>query len=370
MLTFFSATCNLAFTRFASVRGNTLLSTIITPDFGQSPRVMPVGDPKIMLSVERDGNQTSVRINSSSLSLIQTCPRKSMYVLQQKWQPRSGSSPLIFGLAVHKAMEVFYRCPRKERGEMPVNFEEIAQTLAHGYEPPHKHFLFDAITAFVAAAEPLRALPATDKRSLCSGIWMLSHYFKTYLNDTYVTYVDKCGPAIERTFETVLLDSHDLRIILFGTLDIILQNEVTGSILPGDHKTSSQMGGDFLNRIKPNHQYTGYLVGAQRALGIQTEDFLVNGIQVKARPLTARGGPPTFTRQITRRTEHDISEFCDVIEHSVRSYLRWEEANVWPLGNVDACAMWGGCSFLDVCSAPNLLRNNILEAKFERSPTC
>lgn len=289
-----------------------------------------------------------------------------MYVLSQGWKPKSGSSPLIFGSAIHEALEVFYLHPRKERGEIPANFEEIAQTIPHGYEPPSKHFLYDCVKAFVGAAESLKALPDTDKRSLTSGIWMLTKYFQTYFNDTYVTYSDDQGPCIERTFETPLIDVPNLKVILFGTIDFVLRNELNGHVLPGDHKTSSQMGGDFLNRIKPNHQYTGYLIGAQRVLGLQTQDFLVNGIQVKSRPLTARGGPPTFTRQITNRTPLDIAEFTDVVEWNVRSYLAWQERNVWPLGNVDACSMWGGCGFLDVCSAHNQLRNNILESKYVR----
>jgi hypothetical protein len=50
----------------------------------------------------------------------------------------------------------------------------------------------------------------------------------------------------------------------------------------------------------------------------------------------------------------------------VDSYLRWKERDRWPLGDVNACAMYGGCEFLDVCSAPAELRDNILDAKFQR----
>lgn len=341
------------------------LNNLVTPDFSASARSLPSERPKEMLTVQRDGPQTFVRINSSSLSLLQTCARKSMYVLHQGWRAKSGSPPLVFGTAIHKALEIFYQQPKKKRGDPPdAAFDEIALTIAHGYEPPADNFMFDAIKAFVKAAEPLKALPDTDKRSLASGTWLLSHYFRTYFNDTYVTHVDEHGPVTERTFSVPLIESANLKIELFGTIDFVLRNEATGALLPGDHKTSSQMGNDFLNRIKPNHQYTGYLFGANHALGLESEDFLVNGIQVKARPLTARGSPPTFTRQITKRTPDDFREFADAIDWAVRSYLKWEESECWPIGNVDACSMWGGCSYLDVCSAPNALRKNILEAKY------
>lgn len=341
------------------------MNNFITPDFTKVLRSMPSGTPKVMLSVDRDGSQTIVRINSSSLSLLQTCARKSFYTLRQGWRSRNGSPPLIYGSAIHKGLEIFYNQPRSDRF-VPDGFEDIALSMAHGSGAPDKHFLYDAITAFIKEAEPLKSLPDTDKRSLSSGVWVLGHYFRTYINDVYEIYRDDEGPVTERTFEVVLFEKPDLKVIVFGTIDFILRNMVTGSILPGDHKTASQMGNDFLSRIKPNHQYTGYLFGANKVMGLETEDFLVNGIQVKSRPLTARGGPPTFTRQITKRTEADFEEFKDVIEWAVRSYLKWDEMNVWPLGNVDSCSMFGGCGYLDVCSAPNSLRQNILESKYAR----
>lgn len=342
------------------------MENLIRPDFSQVAReVNPSEKPKEMLSVLRDGAQTTVRINSSSLSVIQTCARKTQYSLFEGWRGKHTSPPLVFGQAIHKALEVFYSHPKQER-TIPADFDDVAPLLAHGHNTTSPHFLYEAVRAFVEAGEPLKMLPDTDTRSLSSGIWVLSHYFRTYLNDQYVIHSDEQGPLTERRFEYVLYEDRGLRIILFGTIDFVLRNLATGEILPGDHKTSSQMGIPFLNRIKPNHQYTGYLIGAREVLGLTTENFLVNGIQVKARPLTSRGGPPTFTRQVTRRTAEDFAEFRDVVRWSVESYLRWEKSGVWPLGVVDACSNWGGCNFLDVCQAPNELRKNILEAKYVR----
>jgi len=349
------------------------MQNVIIPNFGETLRVLESSDApaKRMLEVERDGAQTLVRINSSSLSLIQSCPRKSYYTLKEGWRAKSGSPPLLFGSAVHKALEVFYSHSREKRldNAMPPHFDDHAMTIAHGHAAPDDHFLYKAVAAFVAAAEPLRMLPDTDKRSLSSGIWMLGHYFKTYLNDAYVIHRDAAGPITERSFCVPLLDLGDLKVELHGQIDFMLRNEATGELICGDHKTSSQMGNEFMNRLKPNHQYTGYLFGAREVFKLNCENFMVNGLMVKARPLTARGGPPTFLRQITRRTPEDFAEFNDVVEEAVRSFLRWDSRNVWPLGSVDACAMWGSCTYLDVCSAPNELRNNILEAKYSKGNT-
>jgi len=342
------------------------MNNIITPNFTQVVEPAKQSSVKEMLSVAAcpQTGRIVVRVNSSSLSVVQTCARKSFYLLDQKLRSKSGSPALIYGTAVHKALEVFYG----HRGErsIPVGFDEHAPLLAHGHEAPEQHFLYDAVKAFVAAAEPLQNLPDTDDRSIASGIWTLTHYFETYINDDYEIYADANGPFVERTFSTPVVEQPDLQIVLFGTIDFALRNRRTGEILVGDHKTTSQLGSQFLNRIKPNHQYTGYVIGAQRALGIGSESFLVNGIQVKRKSLTARGGPPTFTRQITRRTPQDVEEFLEALHWSVRNYLAWKTAGSWPLGHVDACSAYGGCAFLDVCSAPNQLRSNIIEAKFSQ----
>lgn len=338
--------------------------TTVEPDFSGLIKV-PAVAPKEMLSVRIENGKTIVRINSSSLGLIQTCARKSFYLLHEKWRAKAGSPALIYGSAYHKALEVFYRHPATER-ELPENFEQHALVMAQGYDAPAKHFLYDAVRAFVAEAEPLRMLPDEDKRSLSSGIWSLTHYFKTYLSDNYVIHSDDKGPMIERPFSLVLVEDDKFIIELFGTIDFALKNIITGEVLVGDHKTTSMMGYDFMARVKPNHQYTGYLLGAQQVFGISGENFLVNGIEVKARPKTARGGPPKFIRQITRRTPEDFAEFKTVVQWAVAHYMGWRNMNEWPLGPVDACSMYGGCGFHDICSAPNELRSNILESKFQK----
>lgn len=276
--------------------------------------------------------------------------------------------PLVYGKALHKALEVFYTFPKAERS-IPKDFKEVSDVMAFWPEENRKnqaatHFLYAAIDAFITEGQPLATLPDTDKRSLPNGIWVLQEYFKTYLNDPYVTYVDDRGPFTERTGEHVIFEDAELRIMVFGTIDLVLKHEVNHNILPADHKTTSQVGTDFFNRLKPNHQYSGYVFIVQRVFQIMTEEFLVNGVEVKSKPKTPRGKGPSFTRQITRRTDEDMQEFADTVEFAVRAYLGWKRSNVWPMGHVSECASYGGCQFLEICSAPNALRENLIESKF------
>lgn len=342
---------------------------LVSPDFSEIAPTLARENPKEMLTVKDTPEGREVRINSSSLGIILSCPRKAYYVLHRGLKSRTESPALIFGSAIHKALEVFYSHPRSVRN-IPPDFKERSDLMA--YATPEErtakaaeHFLYAAVDAFVTVAQPLQQLPDTDKRSIANGVWILQEYFKTYINDPYVVYSDANGPVTERTFDLPLVERPGLRIVLFGTIDVVLRHEVSGNILPADHKTSSIVGSDFFNRLKPNHQYTGYLLGTQRILGLDTNEFLVNCVQVKERPKTARGSAPHFPRQITTRSETDINEFIDSVTFAVQNYLMWMDEQKWPLGHVDACTMWGGCQFLETCSAPSSLRENLIEAKFQ-----
>lgn len=336
----------------------------INPDISAlAPLLVPsAGAPKEMLTVRDEGDRTIVYINYSSLDIIQTCPRKAQYVLSRGLRSLVEPASLAYGTAIHKALEVFYSHPSRVR-TMPVNFSKHAELIPAGVEPPEQHFLYDAVKAFCSAGAGLAALPEADQRSLSTGIWTLTHYFDTYLKDEYVVYCDDKGPVTERKFHLELGElSPGVTVVLIGQIDVALQHERTGVVLPADHKTTSMMGNEFFTRCKPNHQYTGYLLGARSVLGIDTDSFLVNGIEVKKRPM--KGMMPKLTRQITKRSAEDIEEFYDVVSEAVSNYLNWEAQDVWPLGPVQSCASYGGCTFIDVCSSPQSLREDIIKAKF------
>jgi hypothetical protein len=342
----------------------------VTPELGFALPERTEPSDKEMLSVRLVDGKYFVRINYSSLAVIQTCLRKAELMLYEKFRSKVESPATLFGTAVHKALEVFYSAPREER-MIPVNFAERADVMIEGPDagPTSSELLFRCIRTFLTHAEPLRALPDNDKRSLSAGVWLLCHYFRTYIDDPFTVLTDERGPITERFCESILLDSAELQITYFGTVDVVLRNDRTGVILPCDHKTSSVVGNEFYSRLKPNAQYSGYCWLAQNALGLDVDSFLVNALQVKSRPVTARGGPPQLPRQVTKRTQADLAEFKESVIHGVRTYIRATQERLWVLGDVNSCSMYGGCTFLPVCSSPAEIRKNVLEANFVKGKT-
>lgn len=343
---------------------------IVQPDLGLEPLVIPVTEKKEMISVRRDElGRTVVRVNSSSVSVIQECLRKAQYSLHEEWRAVSESPATLFGRAVHKALEIFYRGAIEERVLPRFAYLEM---MAYGNKPPptNNDLIYRAVAGFLEVAEPLSGLPETDKRSLQNGVWILHKYFEAFIDDPYVALVDDHGPFIERTFSYRIHEDTSLVIDVFGTIDFAFRHTVTGEVLVGDHKTTSQLyfgGSSYYDRDKPNHQYTLYMLGANKVLGLKTDSFMVNVIEVKEKPKRPQTPGPKFPRQITKRTEEDFDEVREVIMKVVRDYLEAIETEVWPMGGVDACGKYGGCQFRQVCAAPRVMRETLLMNKFTRN---
>jgi hypothetical protein len=319
--------------------------------------------PKEMLSVSTEGGKTRVKINSSSLSIIQACPRKAQYALHEGWKTSDEGAPTLFGKAIHAALETYYLGNPEER--ILPKLEEL-EPLAYGHGVPD-NLIVRAVAAFVKEAQPLASLPDSDKRSILNGVWILHEYFKTYINDPYVAYVDAQGPFIERDFVYRLAETDGLIIDIFGRIDFGFQHTQTKALVIGDHKTASFLnfgGQSYFDREKPNHQYTLYALGAKRVFGLDVEDFMVNVVEVKARPKGPKAKGVSFPRQITKRTEEDFEELKEVITSYVLSYLAYRKKEIWPMGGVDACNLYSGCQFKQVCASPRSLRETLLQNKF------
>ena len=283
--------------------------------------------------------------------------RKAQYQLLMKLKNNTESEATLFGSAIHKALETWYCLPFESR-ELTDKQAKVADTLINtslSQEP--QEGALEAIRQFVIKAEPLLWLGDGDKRSVHNGIKILKAYFKHYLNDGLEVMHDSKGPIVEREVEFKLYEDETLVITYHGTIDAVLRNTISGQIIPVDHKTTSSLGTQFYNRIKPNHQYTGYVMGAQQVLGLNTEDFLVNGIQVAKTKAE-------FARQLTTRTEEDKAEMIQATLAGARQLINAIESDNFPMSAPNACTNYGSCQYLAVCSSPKKLRNTIISSQF------
>jgi hypothetical protein len=329
------------------------------------PALVDGSRPKRMMEYTRDADgRVRIAINYSSLDLIQTCKRKAYYKLIRKLAPREPSRALVFGTAIHRAMETWFivepdarkaakaacddwqfACLNAMRSELPV-------PEGHGPCPRCA-----SIWAFLSAGPTLLHDIGDDKRTAANGIAILNHYFDTYLNEPFQIYSDASGPYCERDFEFLLDSSPELEIRYFGTVDKVLKNLETNELYVCDHKTASGLGSDFLNRIKPNWQYTGYVYGANKAWNLPISNFMVDGI------LVAKHKRDTL-RQFVEQTLLDFVEFTTSVIHAASEWAGLRELDNYPMTAPGPCSIYGGCEFREACAAPKAIRENILSVEF------
>lgn len=314
--------------------------------------------PKEMLTWTKTANGHHVRINYSSLDLLQTCPRKAHYSLNLSLRQQQESDALAFGSAIHKALEHWYQLPVSER-ILPASLYEDADMLPFQQgNTSAKHGALEAIRQFVVAKKDILGnLPDDDKRSLTSGIRILKLYFKRYADDGFVVAADSSGPLIERKFSFIIYQSPTLTIEYFGTIDVVLRNEQTGLLMVADHKTTASLGKEFFDRCKPNPQYTGYVMGAKKALGIDTNLFMINGIQT-AKTKTE------FARQVTERSEEDFVELKDSVVYQVTNWMALQNIKSYPQSSPGPCSNYGGCQYRPICEVPNKVKQNVIAANY------
>lgn len=339
-----------------------------------------VENVKEMLGVSKmsDG-RTLFRVNSSSLDIMKECWRKAGLALAAGYRNNLEGNATLYGTAIHAALQVFYSGDFEKRS-LPKDFKAQMDIIASGVPPKgigDEALVYAAAVAFVESCLPWNRLPREDKHSISSGIYVLEHYFKKYVNDPFQVYADEQGPFVERKFSCRVYEDDNIVIEIFGTIDVVLKHNVTGRLLICDHKTTSSAGPDFFTRCCPNDQYTFYTLGARRVFGIDSNTFLVNGVEKKNRPVKephekgSRATPPNFPRQETRRTDEDFDRLIRELAYYCNEYLRIEkmcggDPLHWPAGPVNACAMWGGCTYHEVCSMPRSVQETVLGASFRR----
>lgn len=295
------------------------------------------------------------------MEILNTCLKKAFYLLERNLKQESENDAFTFGRAIHKGLELWYTSPvseriykqtMKERAEM-IGFGQYSDTV-------FDELYYKVIQEFTKIMEPLKHLD-NDKRSIQNGIKILTDYFKKYETDDFEIAKLNNKPCVELDFSFPLAEieheNYKVEIEYFGRIDCIMKCISTQNLMVFDHKTTSKLGGSFINRHKPNHQYTGYMMGAA-SLGLPVKGFVINGIQV-AKTKTE------FLRQVTIRDESDFGEFKEMVVETVYRYLRAKKLDRWYMNAPSPCTAYNGCQYIDICQLPATLRETAIKNKYD-----
>lgn len=271
-----------------------------------------------------------LEINVSTLRLMQSCQRKADYVVNHELTKKY-SYHADFGTIVHKFMEDFYSTPKEAK---------TPERVTDRWTKRYKEYEF---------------VPQDEKKTFETGLAALQKYREMFIDDEYEVIILDGKPAVEYEFQTQIYEDDNYRIILFGTIDMIARHKVTKEFIIMDHKTTGQLGAQFMNRWNPNHQMSGYVIGC-RSLGFECDTALIQGIQVVKTK-------QEIVRITTKRSEEQLQDFIDTIVYEAIRFDKNTTSGKMPGADDLTCAEFSGCDFLAYCQANLSNRMQMIKAR-------
>ena len=284
----------------------------------------------------------------------QACPAKYDLRIRNRWTSRRKSGALNFGAVLHEGLATYYRTG----GDLPKALISIKE-----------HWTDDQ--------------PADDFRTLEKCLRTMIDYASHYGDENFTVLGFPENPLIENHFT---LDTGFYLPLCKAcghlhprTEPVVYQNCSVctaplehleyGGIFDGvvvfagryfilEHKTTTQLGAYYFDQYNPNNQVTGYIWAARKLSGQPVGGAIINAIGIY------KASPTKFARQITTRTDNQITEWLRNVWYEASEIQINEWNNYWPM-RTGACTMYGKCEFHSVHSLANELeRTRFLEQEF------
>lgn len=293
-----------------------------------------------------------IHIDYSIFSTLLTCEEKARLRYLIGLVPYEEPPALSFGSAIHAGVDMWHRT--RSIQEARAGF--LNEIKRRGSILPV-------------------SMDTDERRSIERGIYLLEAYIEKYENEPYevMRRSDDGTPYVEMAFSVHIMDWRDRPVHYVGKIDAIKRSLVDGRPRIFELKTTSRGLAWYLDQVRPNHQITGYYLGAQAA-NIDVAGCMWDCVYVSdRRPDPKKGGWMTFGidiekdfgRRETRRSEVDINEFLADVRYAATRWLALQESSLkrWTRNAPGACYMYGGCQYLEVCSTN--INPNIVTSKYK-----
>lgn len=156
----------------------------------------------------------------------------------------------------------------------------------------------------------------------------------------------------ERPFRIVIYEDAELRIILQGRIDLIVD---TGQIIcPVDHKSESRKN----EAVPLSNQFMAYCFAAK------SNNLVVNKIGFQS----SLKASEKYYRTLLSYEDDNLEEWRDEMIFKVRELLGYAEVNWFPHRYSSCQDKYGKCMFHDVCHTHRAAREIRLMSQFEVQP--
>lgn len=304
-------------------------------------------------------------VDNSTLQVLGTCPRKGLYKFLAKLRPSRPRAALIFGSAMHKALET------RDLSEKPMVDSEVEEKM------------IDSLCEYYTN----HPVDDTDYRSLAYAIDTVREYNRKYPFDSATPIHTPDGvlaveipcalPVGEITVDAELLvvdpevngglatmrHIDTLTIIFTGKIDRICT--YNGSIYILDHKTTSMGGPTYFDEFYTSLQFKGYKWGAEQILGKPIAGVIINALVCRP-PKKDFSVNYSFDRQVIPINNEHLEDWKHSFLGLINTFINYHidqphlEQMAFPMNTSSCVGKYGRCDFFDVCQLPPSHRVNML----------
>jgi len=335
-----------------------------------APVIAPVIRREILRPIE--GNHYLLVLDNSAMEKFTTCPVAAYNYLCLRRQASAKNSALVFGGAIHQALEVLLLGPSASESPEDFSLRQDAAIVKHFLENP---------------------TPVTDHRTAPLAMQVMKHY---RVRQTFPDYEWEIkNKLVEVPFELPLgvlnvnaniqLPSwseprfvETVSVAWSGKIDAIA--ECNSRVRVVDHKTTSIAGDNFVQDFKLSNQTIGYVWAAQQLFpDLNVTGFCGNAIHLKKPGASGygsdlllkgpRGGDPSLNffrfyfeyspERLVQWERNAISLCSDFVHCLVRNYF--PSHTKWCFGK------YGRCPYHDACviDEESVREHFLLSAVFE-----
>lgn len=247
----------------------------------------------------------------------------------------------------------WWRMVRNLVGLQPPTAAEFGRCIHKALDVWHLEHAKDKVLAMFKSE--FKEDPTDEKRTIEVGVKLLSLYMEKYEQEGFV--VREC----ELEFS---LDIPGTERTLIGRVDKVI--EWDGAIYVMDHKTTSRLGYEFFNKIKPNMQFDGY-IWAVRQMGYPTCSGVVMDALLVAKGLTVPSQLARLTplaRDISTRTEEDLKRYITNIQAIIDDMEYCYDQDEW-YENTESCCDFIECPYRKLCKEDDNIRERIVSSDFK-----
>ena len=283
-------------------------------------------------------------LDNSALEKYTTCKRSFEYNTINKRTLANNKSALIYGGAVHKALELrshgriiddqlaalhaYFEVNPFEVNDSEWRSPQIAADLVRLYNREYSIEPYDILSYTAKDGLPIKAIEVP---------------FMHFLTDIYI-------PSITRDV---------IPVYYTGRIDLVVVDH-NKSIYIMDHKTTSMTGARFFDEFALSSQMLGYCWAVQQSIQKPVNGYIVDALC--SRKPTRTGVPFELTRQQFYTDQDAINEWRTNLGYLITDIVRDHERSYYPMETKWCVGKYGRCPYFDVCTVPQSGRAALLQS--------